>query len=522
MSCDEFVYDSFGRRGIGVIQPQSGLNYPFVNPSNDIRSLFADFYLAYDEPAEYDETLTPFSLPFRLKWITGFGCQDNSASSEPGPNTAEERAADLIVVDAEERIVFDSTAADAPTTRSWSDVYQIYEWHAAKIVCRAVVYTAWPPDEKEPKNYPTTFEPENAVLDARAVYRMPRRVLSLKVKNGNIILPPVTGSDITFAAGNNFELVSGRQETVGFRRRTEITFNVVAGAGAGKYSDCRAAGDGCGVPVTLLNGASPNQYGDLIISGKSCLWVRTPTTRNTAGTAVTPVSKPTVSCDGVDGTTKILQIGTNCLACCDCEDYVDLANYMNRTRDRYKIVGQRTREVKLLHENNIERWIEQRDCRLAKPLKIQIVPQHCPFIDVVLQYCNQCFPCAENVKLNVDFSAFPANFVGHPVCGNTFLFAPNVPGLGFDLDGAWPSFSARIGNVDIGTSAYVKFRLKILPFDYPASITGTLSGTYGIDNTPIIAGCAGGPAAEASATNALYCDENGDTAIPCRTPEPKC
>jgi hypothetical protein len=385
-----------------------------------------------------------------------------------------------------------------------------------------VVYTAWPPSESAPVNYLVSFFPEHAVLDERAVYRMPRRVLSLKVRNGNILLPPVTGSDIQFAAGNNFELIAGAQSTVGFRRRTQITFNAVPGAGDGRYSDCQDPDTGCGVPVKLLNGASPNEYGDLVVSGKSCIWIRTPTTINSNQTTVTPVTRPTVSCDGTDGQTKILQIGTNCAACCDCEDYVDLANYMNRTRDRYKVIGSRTRQVKLLHENNIERWIDQRECRLAKPLKIQIVPQHCPFVDVVLQYCNQCFQCAENVTLNVSMSSFPTWGTGYPVCGNTFLFAPNVPGLGFELGGSWPNFSAKLGNVDIGVSAYVKFRLKVLPHTYPFAITGTLTGTRGLDNIPLVAGCENGPVAEATATNALYCDDNGDTAIPCTNPEPAC
>jgi hypothetical protein len=70
MSCPPTAYSAYGRRGIGVIQPQSGLDYPFVQPSDDVRYLVSDFYLAYED----DETTT---LPLRISQITGAACVAN-------------------------------------------------------------------------------------------------------------------------------------------------------------------------------------------------------------------------------------------------------------------------------------------------------------------------------------------------------------------------------------------------------------------------------------------------------------
>lgn len=524
MSCDPFVFNQRGREGIGVIQPQSGLDYPFVAPSSDIRYLLADFYFSYDDPAEYNSDLVKVAHPLRIHWLYGVGCEDASVSSDSGGGITipqPTHAADLLIVDKNNKVVFDSTQADEFNTRDWGGNYRIYEWLTDKEVCRLTAYTTWAPAEDSPQNYPIEFLPENATLDERAVYRLPKRVLSMRVRNGSFVLPKITGSDIQFVAGNNFQLTTGNQAIVGSRRQTAITLAAVPGAGDGKYVDCEDPDGACGQPIGLLNGAAPNEHGDLLIAGNSCLWIRVPTVLNEDGTAVSPKLRNTVDCTGEPGQTKVLQIGTNCAACCDCEDYETLARYMNRTRDRYKKIGKRAHNVKLLHEDNIDRWIAQRQCRLAKPLKIQIVPQHCPFVDIVLQYCNQCFQCAKNVRLSVTMSAFPATPTGYPMCGFTFLYGGGVPGKGFNINGTWPTFSANIGDIDIGSSTYVKFRLKMLPNDYPYSITGTLTGT--IDGNPIKQGCDDTyPVAVATAVDALFCDEDGNTTLPCVDPAPPC
>jgi hypothetical protein len=125
--------------GIGVAQPQSGLDYPFVSPGLnanptyllDVRELFADFYLSYDDRGYY--WAEPGNVnPLRVYWLYGFGngpafsIGQNPVSGVPIP--AQTHAKDLIVVDSQNRVVFDSTQADDYDEFVWGEHYKIIEW----------------------------------------------------------------------------------------------------------------------------------------------------------------------------------------------------------------------------------------------------------------------------------------------------------------------------------------------------------------------------------------------------------
>jgi hypothetical protein len=508
MSCEEPVITPGGRGGIGVVQPQSGLDYPLVAPSDDVRYLLADFYLAYDDPGFYrsDELLRQH--PLRIKWLYGVGCEPAAA---PGWAPAPVHDADILIVDADDNTVFDSTqlVPEGGDTefrrflkRNWGDNYDVYEWTGLNGVCRLVVHKTWPPSfEIAPKNWPVHLAPENAVLDERAVYKIPRRLRSLTVVSQNAEVGAVRQTGAIFAAGNNMIIANAATTTSGLRQNTNITFTAEPGAGAGKYDDCPEEPS---QPIYRLNGGTPNEYGDLTLSGPDCIWIRQPTTLNIEGRAapVRPNGK------------AALAIGSNCPPCCDCPDYANTALYMNRIASRYATIGKRSHEVKLLHENNIDRWAEQRECRLQKPLKVILTPQNCPFMDVVIMYCNQCQQCAENGLLTVDFSTFPPGATATVECGYTFLHAPNYQGVEFTLQGLYPTFSAPLPPVDVGNSAYVKFRLRFSPKTYPFQVTAQLSGE--INDSPVRAGCeADAPFAVATASAALNCSLSGGTIRNC-------
>lgn len=502
MSCDPFEISPRGRAGIGVAQPQSGLDYPLVAPSADVRYLLADMYLAYDDPGFYRANTPVRQHPLRIKWLYGVGCDPVSAPSwAPTPT----HAADILIVDANDVVVFDSTQL-VPTggdntfqqfsQRAWGSDYEIYEWLGNNAVCRIVVHKTWPSSfEIEPQDYPTHLAPTNAVIDERAVFKLPKRVRSLRVLQGNTTLGIAKRQGAVLVAGNNMQLTAAKNSTT-LRNRTDITLAAVPGAGTGRYSDCTDIQPNT---ITQINGVTPNQYGDLLISGPDCIWVRQATT--ISGGRATPVPNS-------------LTYGSNCPPCCDCADYVETGLYMNRVRNRYKTIGKRVHDVKLLHEQNIDRWLDQRDCRLQKPLRILLVPQNCPIMDVVLMYCNQCQQCSENIEISATFSTFPSGATGEVMCGYTALYAPGIPGRNISIDGEWPTFTARFPPVDVGNSAYVKFRLRFAPKTAPYAITGTLTGAIG--GEPIKAGCeADALAASAIDIQALNCNTLGETVRPC-------
>lgn len=503
MSCDEYTESPEGRRGIGVIQPQSGLDYPFVAPSDDVRYLFADFYLSYDDPGFYRTNPPVAAHPLRVKWLYGVGCE---ASSAPEWAPTPVHAADILIVDANDQTVFDSTQL-VPTDgdnsyqsfqkRAWGADYDIYEWIGNNAVCRIVIYKTWQPtDEPNPRNWPTHLVPESAVLDERAVTKMPKRLRSLKVRSGALTIGPLRRTGVVFGAGNNMLLSTAVDAASKVRKTTQVTFAVEPGAGTGKYSDCTTDPT---APIFAINGVKGNSYGDFTITAGDCIWIRRPTELVEPG-VVTPV---------YTSGAPVITIGSNCPACCDCPDYREAALYMNRVRNRYKTIGARAHQVKLLHENNIERWAAQRECRLQKPLRVFLTPQFCPLLDVVIMFCNQCQSCASAVTLNAAFSVYPTA-TAEVVCGYTTLYAPGVPGRAFTVEGTWPNFSTTLPPVDVGNSAYVKFRLRFTPRTYPYAVSVNLTGTN--NGVPILAGCADGAAAAyGSDSAALNCDQYGNT-----------
>lgn len=496
MSCPEsFTYSPRGRQGIGVIQPQSGLDYPLVAPSSDIRYLLADFYFEYDDPGFYNGG-TLAQHPLRIKWLYGLGCEENEPiSGMPTPT----HAADILIVDANDNVVFDSTNLGPDTNyqrfsvKDWGDDYTLYEWICRNAVCRIVAHKNWSPDEAAPVNYLVHLAPNSAVIDERAVYKMPQRVKSLSVLNSTI-----RRSAVVFKAGYNVDLLTGTQEVVGLRNRTEITVNVTDTA---EYSDCT---EDKPKYIYSINGVRPNKYGQFLITADKCIFARVPTVLN---------EDDTISRFKVNGKTPIV-IDSDCPACCDCPDYINTALYMNRVRGQYLRIGKRSHQVKLLHEENIARWLEQRACRLNKPLRVSLSPLSCPYMEVIMQFCNQCPTCVEDVVLSVTLSSTPNGAVGYLVPGSAVLNAPGVPNETFNIDGAWPTFSARVGFVDKGSSVFVRFTLKFVPRNYPYSITGTLTGTIsGQPIKPCDPTYGNDEISTDVDTRALYCNDNGCTDV---------
>jgi hypothetical protein len=306
----------------------------------------------------------------------------------------------------------------------------------------------------------------------------------------------MTDTAVDVAAGLNTIITASDAQTRGLRATRQVTISAIAGEGLGKYIDCAEVEP----VIRSLNGLSgPN----LLIAANDCLWSYLPTTYNSATNKLTPQKINNKATQ---------QIGSNCPACCTCADYVDIATYMNNTRDRYKAIGTDAGDVLFLHSDNISRWQSQRECRIQKPLKICMTAQRCPYIDVVAQYCNNCTDCAHNVTLQLNFSAYPDN-VAAPVCSYSMITTAAASQGLFNLDGNWPSFTARLGDVDAGNSASVSFRLA---FADARATTVNATVTATADEGPVLAGCAPTDAtAVATISKTLYCDDDGNTVTLC-------
>jgi hypothetical protein len=536
MTCPDFQTSKYGRAGIGVVQPQSGLDYPLVAPSADIRYLIADLHLAYDDDGEYDTAIVPAAHPLRIKHLYGIGCIENAP---PAGFPTPTHAADIVIVDENDRVIIDTTSAGTTfNSQPWSGDYRIYEWKTARAVCRLVVYTTWPDDDNGEtdddtrRNYDKFLTPINARLDERAVYKMPRRLLSLRVRNGQTTSPRYTGA-FTFNNGYNTEITTTPPATKNFRNITSVNFSAVAGTGLGRYSNCPG---GVAVPITKINGVT-GADGDFRLGATDCLWVRRPVT---VGVATPHPVNPS--------TTAHQQVGADCVPCCGCDDYANTAQYMNETSYRYKLIGQRAENVRTEHENNIARWLDQRSCSVQRPLRLFMVPQRCSYLDIVMMLCNPCETCAEPTRLTVNLSvsgdlvpADPETQTSVAVrpeleCGYTAMYAPGIRGsaVGINVTGGGFQYSAVFPQIKPGDSAYVQFRVKFNQYDPtnpaaeytrargPYVITGTLTGTYLSSAQPILTNCGnnlddGLPPlpAIAETVQTLHCNAEGKTEAPC-------
>lgn len=504
MTCDPHTYSPRGRQGLGVVQPQSGLDYPFIAPSEDIRYLVADFYL------EYDDITGAVEHPLRIKWFFHhLGCPGESI-----PGFTPINDADIVVVDSQDNVVFNSTASDGgvPKTfamRAWGADYFIYEWRGRNAVCRLVVYTTWAPDEADERDYPDYMEPEAAILDERAVYKVPKRVTSLKT-----LLTTLRQTEVDFVSGYNFSTTTA-PTSANLRVGNRIVFNAVPGAGRGKYSDCADENPA----VTCINGVCGK---DIVIDTKDCLWTKITGIIN-GNDAFVPEKTEPGSCPcnqtlaSTGGALK-LELRSNCPACCSCSDYVGTAQYMNSVRDVYKVVGGGAHDVLLQHSDNITRWLEQRECRIKKPIKLAMTAQRCPNVDIVVQYCNLCDECAEDVNLTVQISAYPsAGVTGYIEQCYSIVSSADVKNAPYIVDGSWPNFFINFGQVSAGNSASATFRLRTLPAG-PRTITAKVTGTYKKAGViyQIRSGCSDTDAITAAKiSKPLACNPDGTTITAC-------
>lgn len=404
-----------GRAAAGIMSGQQAGDYPLVAPSDDISMLLADMYLAYDDSAAYDPAETPKKHPLRIVTLSGAGCLASTAN--------------IKIVDAHNTVVFDSATAPS-LTRSvvdWSADYKIYEWRTPgppnPVVCRIVVYKTWPQtDKSEPagadstsaKTYEATIVPASAVIDERAVHRMPKRLFSLNVRNANITTNKFSGN-IVLKNGYNTEISATPATISNFRQTAQIKISGTPGSGLGKFFNCGAGNDDYADIVTI-NGVAPRDTGDFLLGAKDCLWVTRPTIL-------------TEENELVPSTTAGAKFGGDCQACCSCEDYANTALYMNQVAYRYQLIGQRAQEVYTQHETNVANWSNFK-CAVGEKLNMVTRTQQCGTIDFAITLCNTCDTCTPAATLLVELYVPPPEDRPVPSTGSYTALGPETGNYG--------------------------------------------------------------------------------------------
>ena len=464
----------YGRIGINHAQPEVGIDYPLVGvPSADIAQLLADLCLNYEDRSDYDDALPAYQLPFRISWLAGFGTDPAT-----GTPTAPVNSADIIIVDANDDVVFDSRSATMLLDRAWGPRLWIYEWVNATAHLTVVRHAAWAP-EVTPITYSSAFNPDHAVLHARTVRRLPRRL-----KTVTALMQTISGALFDVEAQYNMEIAAQTIER-GSRNVTQLTFNAVPGSGLGVYPDCEEELQ----VITKINGIAPTSSGHFFMVADECYFIRQPVVvisedpRQTYPSVLLyPYNEIDESLllgpDPLAGTTTSavgwpqgkeyahLYLGNDCVPCCDCADYVNAAQFIIREAAEFKKLARSANDAAKQYEAARTRFINDKNCRTRFPIRIALQPQVCPTIDVVVQFCNQSDQCITDLTLNLELDA--AGGVGAELPGYT-----QVKGVHFNepgnltplversrLIGDWPSYTMAWEYVPPYGSVYVKARFE--------------------------------------------------------------
>jgi hypothetical protein len=449
MACPDFQYDPLGRSGVGLSQG-SGLDYPFLAPTDDIRYLLADLYFGFEDEGDYDADIPHSVAPYSVAYLYGLGCIENGAPEwTPTPT----HAADIILKDAGGNIVFDSTTVADFAEYDWGPAWKIYEWYDETRVCRLAVHTAWSPETTQPtpRNYNVHILPEDGRLNNRAVHRLPKRVRSVSA-----VLDTISRQAFDLQAGNNIELLVAPAVFLdGGRAETRITINVVPGKGTGVYDDC-------GEPVQYIrriNDVAANKYGEFFFVASECLYVRTPLEVVTTSPLVL---RPKYAEDPL---APHLEIGNDCGRCCDCNDFVALAYDMNDLAGTFREIGQTVDAALVLYQENRTRWIEGTD-KFRSTLRLTLVPQSGPYIDIAGQYLNLTENCTPPVTLTFAVSVVPAlaeDSYEPQLTKNATRISTSVPkctNQPYTMGGGWGTYTAVFDGVNPYDSASVRFRLQ--------------------------------------------------------------
>lgn len=449
-----------GRKPIGVHQPPwGGTHYPLINPSEDIELLLADFYLQYANP----ECL--FVRPFKIKWLFGLGRINNiPIEGYPAPT----HDFDIIITDANDEIVFDSTTAFYFSRRAWGDRLECAFWLGTTATAQLVFHNCWDPQQLGTlRHYDRYLEPENAILDERCYEEMAPTIRKFLISTDNAGLVTVENKKLVIKSGYNIAAgLTSVEPEQGYNRETPIELTVEPGAGLGQFPGCEDVAK----VLRTINGIRADDHGNFTLDAIGCYRVEIPATIDDTTATITGNS---------------LKLSNDCDPCCQCSQYEDVYAAIVKLNNKYNSLAERAQCVRDQYAINRERWVEAGRERLSKPLRLAVLPGAGCRLQVAGAYCNNTGGCLEDLNLVFNFQynlegGLPPEFngitantelTGTAVCGTAFRSGnkaetPSQAGCvslstveRYTMLGDWPVYTANFELVPKGAMAYVRFQL---------------------------------------------------------------
>jgi hypothetical protein len=416
-----------GRQAIGLNQPpSSGSDYPFVNPSKDIKQLLGDLFVSFDDLR--DQVV----YPLRVAWLYGFG---ETVVPEilpfplqpPRPFGSHE----IIIVDTNNEIVFNSLSSDYPQETVWDDRLLILEWKSANSICRCVKYLEWTQtdiDSGQNKEYDNYIIPENGELQADCWYKLPKRVTSVKVdsvvvrsqplkfeEGYNIGMSVLEDGILTAAENLVFEGVENLEP--GTRKVTRVEIDATAGNGLGVFPGCTEV-----IPeIRTINKIKGNAHQNFVYDMEGCLRVQRPLA------LLSDIPREFIYPGNDPSNTKATIVAYNdCKNCCDCLYFAQTYQGLKRQWNLYKEVSKLAEETRDVYVRSSDRWLAEKAAREAKKLRLRIFPDGLGKLRWGAAFCNSSPYCVAGVTNYFVFLVYVDGVLTQPTravytCGPTSL-----------------------------------------------------------------------------------------------------
>jgi len=444
--------DEQNRLAVGFNQPPgSGNLYPFVNPSSDIDHLLGDLFVSFDDVK--DEIV----YPLRVAWMFGFGSVEvPMPDGWPVPTNSF----DIVIVDANDRVVFDSTTADLKAT-TWCNRLIVLEWTNEHNVCRCTKYLTWSPADiadNQTRTYEKYILPVNGELQVDAWYKLPKRVTSLKVNGSTIahtavtlaegynvaISQPATTATPTFQLPS---LVRTSQLKTGTRVNNRITLDATPGLGKGVFSGCVTAEKA----IRTINYVTGNSHQEFKYDAEGCIRVQRPV----GLTGINP--REFDYADFVLSTTEAaasLRLSNDCVNCCDCTRFAQTYQGLKRQWFLFQDIAQSAEAVRDTYIKNRDRWLVQKQLREEDMLRVRLVAEgNCKYAWGI-SFCNPNKCCLSQVEvyltwvqyyngvrqapIHAHYACPPAYLEGSAQCdGSTTMVPQTLDSKGQVIKFAW-------------------------------------------------------------------------------------
>jgi hypothetical protein len=373
---------------LGVDEPVgSGSNYPFLL-GTVAREFVEDLKISTD---------LDFGHELLLLSIDGVG-------QSPGDQVpARVHGVDLQVGDRDRGVLFDTRTWQAESW-TWQGPVSIHRWQQGSTVIEAAIRHS--PELK------TGYWIQDGVLDDRILfqYRQPVSGLEFMISATRVWQPVPLDPPPRIREGFNVTLETGRLVSDRGELVNELVLDVVPGLGAGRAPACNQQ-----LGITALAGATPNQIGNLTLSGSDCIGIRPWIEFGEDQATVRP------------GEFLIYDI---CEPACTCDDFSNVANYVIRSWNKFVTLAARVKELQASYREARDLYVALRDCSRNQPMKVHVWRAGPESIGVGVSVCNLNDSCLAAPVIRVQVAnqhgapvidTAPSSYTNNQVAGRQML-----------------------------------------------------------------------------------------------------